>query len=102
MIVAVPVVEAEKLALQWSCPLGGMQPKGVNVPVTPVTLNVIVPVGVDAPETPVSNASASQSRVWPTAMISGWHSNMVRVVLVPVTVTVTPILVLVAWVESPP
>ena len=52
MIVAAPVVVAEKVKEQKPPKVRkgvNGQGDGVNVPVTPVTVNVTVPVGADAP-----------------------------------------------------
>jgi len=69
-----------------------------NVAVTPVTVELTAPVGVEPPGPLVSVTNTMQNVGWPTATEVGMHPREVKVVLVPsgVTVTLTVVGVVVA------
>jgi hypothetical protein len=72
--VAAPVVVAEKPTKQIlpELPKGTSgHGEGVNIPVTPATERVTVPVGADAPAATASLTAAMQLWDWPTAMTIG-------------------------------
>jgi hypothetical protein len=92
-----------------------------NVAVTPVTVELTVPVGVEPSGPLVSVTNTMQNVGWPTPVEVGMHPREVKVVLVPSGVTVTltvvgvvvaprgepvtprlKVLPLVKWVPSPP
>jgi hypothetical protein len=74
----------------------------VNVPVTPETVKVTVPVGIEAPEPPISDTVTKHVSPWPTAIVVGKQESSVEVFLVPRPVTITVrVPLLIAWAASP-
>jgi len=94
-MLAVPVVEAEKVT--WhdavpSVPATRVHGLPVKVPVTPVWVNVTVPVGVRAvPAVEVSVTVAVHVVETPTATVCGEQETVVVVVLGLTTTLVVPL-----------
>ena len=102
MIVAVPAVEAVNVLVHVAVPavVPAANVQVVNVPVTPLTVNVTEPVGVLTGATEVSVTVAVHVEPWLTT--TGLVHVTAVVVVLRLTTTVAAVVVLLVWcVPSP-
>lgn len=99
MTAAVPVVVGENVDVQVADAVVPARVQVVNVPVTPVSLRVTVPVGVIAVPAAVSVTVTLQVEVCPTR--TGVVQETVVLVALPVVTETDVVPLLPEWVVSP-